>query len=111
QAQPGIKRVLLEHQRAPWTRPWNLLAICKHTAGGRVFQSSHQMQQGRFSAARGPDQCHQFALGKLGIEALDDLKLPELFVYFFKSERHEKPENTSPASTGGMKTARHQAGP
>ncbi len=51
QAEPGIQRMLLEHQRSPRARLGDRLAIGKHAASAGLLQPRNQMQQGRLATA------------------------------------------------------------
>ena len=92
QAQPGVQRMLLEHQGTSRARLGDRLAIGKHAASAGLLQPRHQVQQGRLAAARRPDQGDQLALGELAAEPLDDFELPEALVYIFKPELHKNPQ-------------------
>src|SRR3546814_13223729 len=51
---------------ALWPRAGNLTAVHPHLAGGRRYEASDDLQQGRLAAARGPEQSRQ--LGRGGVE-------------------------------------------
>ncbi len=103
--------MLLEHQRTSRARLGDRLFIGKHAARTGLLQPGNQMQQGRLAATRRSNQSHQFTLGELTAEALDDFELPEALVYFFKPELHKNPQiqkRNCPAMRA-MQTARHKS--
>src|SRR3546814_10464409 len=50
---PGHQREVLEHEGALWPRAGNRTAVHPHLAGGRRYEASDDLQQGRLAAARG----------------------------------------------------------
>ncbi len=105
--------MLLEHQRTSRARLGDRLFVSKHLARTGLLQPGNQMQQGRLAATRRSNQSHQFTLGELTAEALDDFELPEALVYFFKPELHKirKSRNEIARQCGRCKRPGTKAGP
>src|SRR3546814_20485127 len=60
---PGHQREVLEHEGALWPRAGNRTAVHPNPAGGRRYEASDDLQQGRLAAARVPEQRRQLAHG------------------------------------------------
>ena len=77
-----IERIALKHHRQPARGRrvvGDILAVNGNRAAGRRFQSGDHPQQRRFAATRRADKHHEFAIGNIEINAVQNLELAEGF--------------------------------